>query len=62
MTTSPKTGYTVLGSVPAPADVVDAVAVPVTDRVEVVAPATLPGNYEMHCDFQGRPIVVRVVS
>ena len=42
--------------------VVEAVAVPVvTDRVEVVAPASLPGNYQLHCDFQGRPVVVLVV-
>jgi hypothetical protein len=53
------TGYTALGNAPV---VVDAAAVPVpTERVEVIAPATLPGGYELHCDFQGRPMVVRVV-
>ena len=42
--------------------VVEAVAVPVvTDRVEVVAPTSLPGNYQLHCDFQGCPVVVLVV-
>jgi hypothetical protein len=52
-------GYTALGNAPV---VVDAVAVPVpAERVEVIAPATLPGGYELHCDFQGRPMVVRVV-
>jgi hypothetical protein len=56
---SKATEYTALGNAPV---VVDAVAVPVpTDRVEVIAPATLPGGYELHCDFQGRPLVVRVV-
>ena len=56
---SGSTGYTALGNAPV---VVDAVAVPVTtDRVEVIAPATLPGGYELHCDFQGRPLVVCVV-
>jgi hypothetical protein len=32
-----------------------------TERVEVIAPASLPGGYELHCDFQGRSVVVRVV-
>ena len=55
------TGYTALGNASA-VPVVDAVAVPVpTDRVEVIAPAALPGGYELHCDFQGRSLVVRVV-
>ena len=31
-------------------------------RVEVIAPASLPGGYELHCDFRGRPVKVRVVS
>jgi hypothetical protein len=45
------------GVVPAPA-----AATTATDRVEVVAPADLPGGYELPCHFLGRPVVVRVVS
>ena len=62
-----KAGYTALPPMStAPAihagPVVEAVAVPVvTDRVEVVAPTSLPGNYQLHCDFQGCPVVVLVV-
>ena len=36
-------------------------AVAMTERVAVVAPTDLPGGYELHCDFQGRPMVVHVV-
>jgi hypothetical protein len=32
-----------------------------TERVEVIAPASLPGGYELSCDFCGRSVVVRVV-
>ena len=32
-----------------------------TERVEVIAPASLPGGYELHCDYKGRSVVVRVV-
>jgi hypothetical protein len=32
-----------------------------TERVAVVAPSDLPGGYELHCDFQGRQMAVRVV-
>jgi hypothetical protein len=32
-----------------------------TELVEVVAPASLPGGYELHCDFRGRSVVVQVV-
>ena len=38
-----------------------AVAPVVAKHVAVIAPADLPGGYELHCDFQGRPMVVRVV-
>jgi hypothetical protein len=31
------------------------------ERVEVIAPASLPGGYELPCDFCGRSVVVRVV-
>ena len=32
-----------------------------TERIEVVSPASLPGGYELHCDFRGQPVVIRVV-
>jgi hypothetical protein len=32
-----------------------------TERVDVVAPASLPGGYELPCDFRGRSVVVRAV-
>jgi hypothetical protein len=32
-----------------------------TERVEVIAPASLPGGYELSCDFCGRSVLVRVV-
>lgn len=38
-----------------------AVAPVVAKHVAVIAPAYLSGGYELHCDFQGRPMVVRVV-
>jgi hypothetical protein len=59
-----KTGYTSLADATGGgtmAAVVEALPAVVTERVEVIAPANLPGNYELHCDFQGCPVVVRVV-
>jgi hypothetical protein len=46
-----------LGALQAPAPTVHADA----DRVKVIAPAALPGGYEMPCDYQGRSVLVRVV-
>jgi hypothetical protein len=37
------------------------VAATSTERVEVIAPVSLPGGYELSCDFCGRSVVVRVV-
>jgi hypothetical protein len=37
------------------------VAATSTERVEVIAPESLPGGYELSCDFCGRSVVVRVV-
>jgi hypothetical protein len=31
------------------------------DRIELIAPANLPGGYELECEFEGRTWVVRVV-
>jgi hypothetical protein len=61
-----KTGYTALADASSGTGLVAVAetvppAVTVTERVEVIAPANLPGDYELHCDFLGRPVVVRVV-
>lgn len=41
--------------------VIPVVATTSTERVEVIAPASLPGGYELDCDYKGRSVVVRVV-
>jgi hypothetical protein len=43
------------------AAVVPVTAAPRVDRVEVIAPASLPGGYELPCDFRGRSVTVEVV-
>jgi hypothetical protein len=58
-----RTGYTALAQGDCSgAGTAAAVTTATTDRVEVVAPADLPGSYELPCDLLGRPVVVRVVS
>lgn len=55
--------YTALDSNEQVIAIADAAAVPpTTQRVEVTAPETLIGGYDLHVDLNGAPAVVRVVS